>query len=77
MSAFRNPMGREDLRQRLVLANHNPIYDLACHAAGHQGTVVDHLSWKLKQRLPGLIAELATEVESELQAKADARKAAA
>lgn len=65
MSVFRNPMDEAALRQRLVHVVSNPIYALAAQAAGHQGRSVDQLSWKLKQRLPALVAELAAEVEAE------------
>lgn len=63
---FRNPMDEESLKERLLHGVGNPIYDLATRAAGHQSAfTVDHLSWKLKARLPALIAELAAEVEAE------------
>lgn len=67
---FRNPMDETALRERLITdpgaVLDNFIYQLAARAAGHQSAyTVDKLSWKLKQRLPALIAELAAEVERE------------
>lgn len=63
---FRNPMDEKSLQSRLDGYGKNVIYNLAVEAAGHQSAyTVDKLSWKLKQILPGLIAELAAEVERE------------
>lgn len=65
-ATFRNPMDADSIRQRVVLGSGNPIYGLAAQAAGHQSAnTVDKLSWKLKDRLPALIAQLAAEVERE------------
>lgn len=60
---FQREMGEEEVRRRLVLASDNPVYALACRAAGHQGLVVDRLSWELKRRLPALIAGIAAELD--------------
>jgi hypothetical protein len=63
---FRNPMDEGALRNRLGGYAKNVIYNLAVEAAGHQSAyTVDKLSFKLKQILPGLISELASEVERE------------
>lgn len=65
-SRFHKPMDEESLRKRLNGYGKNVIYNLAVEAAGHQSAItVDKLSWKLKQILPGLIADLAAEVERE------------
>ena len=64
LGRFRNPMDAASVRQRVVLATNNPIYALAVQAAGHQSAfTVDKLAWKLNAALPGLIADLAAEVE--------------
>jgi len=64
--SFREPMTEEIIYERLIVrARHNPIYHIAVEAAGHQGLVVDQLSWKLKKCLPAIISALADEVERE------------
>lgn len=62
---FRNPMDEKSLQFRLSGAR-NLIYNLAVESVGHQsGFTVDKLSRKLQQIMPGLIADLAAEVERE------------
>jgi hypothetical protein len=62
MLTFRNPMDEDSVRCRLD----DEFYRLAVLAAGHQSAfTVDRLAWKLRERLPALVAELAGEVEAE------------
>lgn len=74
---FRNPMDEQSIRDRLNGYGRNVIYNLAVEAAEHQSSyTVDKLSWKLKQVLPGLIAELAAEVERENESQLASRETA-
>lgn len=74
---FRNPMDEQSISDRLDGYGRNVIYNLAVEAAGHQSAyTIDKLSWKLKQVLPGLIAELAVEVERENESQLSSRETA-
>jgi hypothetical protein len=69
---FKRPMDDQTIHDRLIVyTRHNPIYQLAVEAAGHQGMVVDQLSWKLKKCLPAIIAELAEEIDRENEQAAE------